>query len=121
MGSDREAVWAQRRELVTRWEQSGLSMAEFCRREGMPYWQLLSWRKRIAQLDESASGFAELVVKASADECEEQRGTSVEEENATAASHRALLEIALPGGACVRVFGGVDAVLLRDAVQAARA
>jgi hypothetical protein len=109
----REAMWAQRRELISRWEQSGLSMAEFCRREGLAYWKFLSWRNRLAQMDGSGGGFAELVV--SGEQCASEDGQLGQ------AAHRALAEIVLPGGAFVRVFAGADAALLRDAVQAARA
>ncbi len=35
MGAERESVWAERDIVVERWEASGLSMAEFCRREGI--------------------------------------------------------------------------------------
>lgn len=113
MDSGREAMWIERRELVSRWLQSGLSMAVFCRREEIAYWKFLSWRKRLEELDSSEGGFAELVV--GGELCASEEG------ELTQAVHGALLEIALPGGACVRVFAGADAALVRDAVQAARA
>lgn len=112
MSGDRETLWAQRRELVSRWEQSGLSMAEFCRREDIAYWKFLSWRKRLEEFDASAGGFAELVV--SREQCASEEG------KLTQAVHGALLEIALPGGVCVRVFAGADAVLLQNVFEAVR-
>jgi hypothetical protein len=62
MDSGREAMWVERRELVYRWRQSGFSIAESCRREGIASWKYLSWRKRLKELDATADGFAELVV-----------------------------------------------------------
>lgn len=109
MSSGREAMWMERRELVSRWEQSGESMAEFCRREDITYWKFLSWRKRLEEMDASAGGFAELVVG------DEERGCK------DAGEGRALAEIVLPGGACVRVFAGADAALLHDVLEAVRA
>jgi hypothetical protein len=113
MIGDRETMWMERRGLVSRWEQSGESMAAFCRREGIAYWKLLSWRKRLEELDASEGGFAELVV--GGEQCASEDG------KLTQAVHGALLEIALPGGACVRVFAGADAALLRTVIEAARA
>lgn len=37
MDTKRESIWAGRRDVVLRWRESGLSMAEFCRREGIGY------------------------------------------------------------------------------------
>lgn len=113
MIGDRETMWMERRGLVSRWEQSGESMAAFCRREGIAYWKLLSWRKRLAQMDEAGSGFAELVVRS--------EEFAPEGEQPSRGVQRALVEIALPGGACVRVFEGASDALLRDVIEAARA
>jgi hypothetical protein len=103
-----ESVWAERRRVVERWEGSGISMAEFCRREGIGYLAFASWRKRFAAPAAGDDGFAELVV---------ERGTSRQAPDPAAA---ALVEIALPGGAVVRVFAGADAQAIRAAVQAVR-
>ena len=37
--------WRQR-EAVDNWRASGLSQAEFCRREGIPEWALSEWKRR---------------------------------------------------------------------------
>jgi hypothetical protein len=122
MDSGREAMWAERRELVSRWEQSGESMAAFCRSEGIAYWKLLSWRKRLAQMDEAGSGFAELVVRRDGNDDRVNETRRRESDvDVRSSLQRALVEIALPGGACVRVFAGADAGLVREAVQAVRA
>jgi len=39
-----EQAW---RELVTRQSQSGLSVQDFCRREGLNPWTLYGWRSRL--------------------------------------------------------------------------
>lgn len=41
----REQRW---RELLVRWQDSGLSQAEFCRRRGIPVWKFLWWKKRLS-------------------------------------------------------------------------
>ncbi len=62
MGTKRESVSAERGIIVERFEASGLSMAEFCRREGIAYSQFMSRRKRLSSPGESVGGFAELVL-----------------------------------------------------------
>ena len=45
----RERFW---RRVIARWESSGLeSMAEFCRREGVPATRFYRWRRRFARHD----------------------------------------------------------------------
>jgi Transposase len=39
----------QRAEVVARWVASGLSQAEFCRRENIPEWALSTWKRRVDQ------------------------------------------------------------------------
>lgn len=34
-------------ELLGRWQASGLSQAQFCRRRGIPVWKLAWWKKRL--------------------------------------------------------------------------
>ncbi len=104
MGAKRESVWAERGIIVERWEASGISMAEFCRREGIAYTQFMSWRRRLSSPGESVRGFAELVLAPGG-------GLPAE---------AVLLEIVLPGGVVVRVFPRADLALLRAAVEAVR-
>jgi transposase-like protein len=65
-----EQAW---RELVARQARSGLSVAEFCQREGISAWSLYEWRKRLRPNDgdqgpvgtersarEGAAGFIDL-------------------------------------------------------------
>jgi hypothetical protein len=43
-GRDRAAVWGER---LRRYEQAGLTVAEFCRREGVSVPSFYQWRKRL--------------------------------------------------------------------------
>ena len=77
--SDQVELWGER---VAKWRASGLSMAAFCREQGLPYWQLVQWRRR---LDGSAGGRALVPV-------------------VVAAEGRAMTaEVILPGGVVLRV------------------
>ena len=114
-----EAVWAERREILRRMAESGDSAAAFCRQEGIAYWKLMAWQKRIRVMDEGdgqdggaaepdrGSAFAELVVR------ENEAGKHGRVSGAP-------VEIVLPGGAVVRVYTGADAGLVRTAVEAAK-
>ena len=42
MGTRRECVWAERGIIVERWEASVLTMADFCRREGIGWLRFAS-------------------------------------------------------------------------------
>ena len=72
-------------------KQSGLSMAEFCRRRGLAYATVAAWRS--AARRQRTSGFVE--VEASRGRCA-----------ATRRVHAAALcvELVLPGGAVLRVY-----------------
>jgi len=93
--------WERRREVMERLAGSGLSMAEFTRREGISYAQLLAWRARFAPKNDSArvatsSGgaeFAELVV---------------EHRTASAVALNTAVEIAVPSGVILRLYNGDD-------------
>ena len=52
-GSKRHGAAARWRERLNRWERSGLTITEFCRRERVSLPSFFSWRKRLAA--ESAS------------------------------------------------------------------
>lgn len=101
-----DAVWQERRAVVGRFEESGLSLAAFCRREGLAYWQLLAWRKRFGEERPSGdASFAELVIGA---------GGGAQDGSGAAAP----VEVLLPGGATIRVHKGADPALLRAVAEA---
>lgn len=68
-------------------DQSGLSMAEFCRRQGLAYATVASWRSTARR--RPAQGFVEVE-------------TTAERTSAMAAP--LCVELSLPGGAVLRVY-----------------
>jgi hypothetical protein len=98
----------QWRRIVGRWRDSGLSQAEFCRRQDIPVWKLAWWRKRLAgQADESASA-------------ESIRTTSlfVPVGIASASPSAVELELAFPGGRRLRFGAEIDPAKLAAIVAA---
>jgi hypothetical protein len=98
-----EAVWQERQEFITRWQESGSSLAEFARRNAVPYSRALTWRARFvpgAASTESPAGFAEVVIHSEA-------------------APPSAVEIVLPSGTLVRVHPGADQELVRLALRAA--
>lgn len=103
-----EAVWQERFSIVERFEASGLSLAEFARREGVVYAQLLAWRKRRDELSAPASsGFVPLVVEPSRAVSSCLSGTPLP-----------AAEIVMPSGVIMRLFAGAEASILRLAAEA---
>jgi transposase-like protein len=45
---------SERRDTVTRWKASGLTQAEFCRRENMEQWELSEWKRWVQRQDKKA-------------------------------------------------------------------
>ena len=64
--SDQAAVDRRRerwRRVLSRWQASGLSQAEFCRRQDIPVWKLAWWRKRLkGQAEDPASLFVPVTI-----------------------------------------------------------
>jgi hypothetical protein len=44
---------------VAKWKASGLSQAEFCRREGLQEWQLSDWKRFVERLENEARDLPE--------------------------------------------------------------
>lgn len=55
-GDQRKAKENWWRATVERWKASGLTQAEFCRREGLQDWSLSEWRRRLARIDAADRG-----------------------------------------------------------------
>ena len=49
-GSTKEKYW---RDQITRWQQSGLSRREYCRRENISYWSFRDWLKIVETAESS--------------------------------------------------------------------
>jgi len=48
---------------VKKWEQSGLSMKQYCREHGISYWSFRDWRKLVkSKTFQNGTGFVELPV-----------------------------------------------------------
>ena len=43
-GRKKDKYW---RDQITRWQQSGLSRREYCRRENISYWSFRDWLKKV--------------------------------------------------------------------------
>lgn len=43
-------------EMVAKWRASGLSQAEFCRREGLQQWELSEWKRFVATREKRSDG-----------------------------------------------------------------
>jgi len=115
MGRIDEGLWRERREVLARLKESGLSAAEFCRREGIGYQALMAWKRRLREVDgidasptanAESPAFAELVIKKESPGAQQPRPPQV--------------EIALPSGVAVRVYKGADAATLALALREAR-
>lgn len=101
--SERAAYW---RQVVADWEGSGLSQAEFCRRRGLAAVTFAGWRRRLQPRDEVGGAPrrpAEYVKRGG-------RAAFVELALPRPAASRGFTyELALPGGACLRVTDAFDA------------
>ena len=95
-GAEAEAKWLG---LISEQEQSGKTVADFCRERGIAASQLYSWKRRCVGA-KAASGFVRLKV-----------GPAVETE--TAATARSGIEVRLSGGRSLMVEPGFDASHLR--------
>ena len=67
---------SERRAIIGRYERSGLTQVEFCRREGLNPWTLRDWRRRLRDKVRS-----DLFIEVSEDKAEgfkiEQKGVSI--------------------------------------------
>lgn len=98
-----EEVEAKRehwRAMCERQAEGGISIARFCREEGIPAWKFHYWKRRFAESAPSSGGpvFRELRIDESA-------------------AAEAPIEVAFPGGAVVRLRAGFDEEALRRAAH----
>ena len=75
-----EAEW---REIMEKFEASGLSAAEFCEHEGIANGSFAKWRRRLMELGDCADSFVELTTS--------QEPAALPE-----------MELSLPGGVVLR-------------------
>ena len=100
----------RRAALLREFEESGLSMAAFCRQWGLGYSTLAAWR-RAAGVDrlgstghESAPRFVEIEAVMPALKRKRQPDCGEEPPKAQPAAAALVAELALPGGAVLRIF-----------------
>jgi len=99
MDEQREQARAKWRDLISEQQQSGKSIAGFCRGRGLRAWQFYEWKKRLRETE--ASQFLEVRVRPAA------------ESRQPAAAHDQAIEIRLNRGRSLVVEPGFDAHHLR--------
>lgn len=116
MARDTDGTTAKRwRDRLARWRESGLSVSEFCWREGVSPPSFYQWRKRLRRSPHSgnrsagAPVFLPVEVVGSAGESSPL---------ARGGSEGALVEVVMPGGATVRIGSQVDESRLRSVLRA---
>lgn len=98
----KERFW---RQAVQAWQKSGLTIREFCARRSVAEHNFHAWRRTLAERDR---------------ERETTRRSEATFVPVEVVSEAAALEIALPGGAVVRVRAGCDPALLRQVLATLR-
>ena len=92
--------------ILRRLEDSGLSVAEYCRRHGLCYSTVMRWRREAHVLPdhcEAMPSFVEVEV------CPGDEGrTAVQSESLERSEPALCAELALPGGALLRIYGNVS-------------
>jgi hypothetical protein len=101
------ALAARWRERIDRWRSSGLSVAEFCRREGISEPSFFAWRKRLAGR------------RAKSPVRRQAKSPRFVELPPLAWSAMAGVQIALPGGAIVTLSPQATTELVTAAIRAA--
>jgi predicted NACHT family NTPase len=99
MDDQREQARAKWRDLISEQQQSGKSIAGFCRQRGIRAWQFYEWKKRLSEAE--ASQFLEVRIRPTA------------ESRQSAAWHDQRIEIRLNHGRSLVVEPGFDAHHLR--------
>lgn len=79
------------------WQQSGLSQADYCRRNNLRDHQLTYWKKRILKREQKVS-FIPLVI--SGQQSSNQRG----------------IRVTTPNGFTIEIDGGIDALMLEKLI-----
>jgi transposase len=116
MARDTVGTGTQRwRDRLTRWRESGLSVSEFCWREGVSPPSFYQWRKRLRRAPHSGSRRARAPVFVPV----EVVGSAGEPAPlASGGSEGALVEVVMPRGVRVRIGSQVDESRLRSVLRA---
>jgi transposase-like protein len=95
----RAEEWAKWRDVISEKQQSGKSVAVFCRERDLRVWQFYEWRKRLRESEEAQ--FVEVEVK------------PVAKTTLSDAVHGQAIEVRLNSGRSLVVEAGFDAHHLR--------
>ena len=119
-GSNRHGAAARWRERLDRWQRSGLTITEFCRRERVSPPSFFSWRKRLAAesdstpLGRSRNGPRFIPVEV----VDGPLMTPASAPRLGVGSMGPAVEVVLPGGVTVKVGTHVDEQHLRQILRA---
>ena len=102
---EKESHW---REVVTRWQSSGLSMAAFCRQEGLPDKQFFWWKRQIDKRDGKVVTARK--VKFVPVRIKDKAARPV-------VGGDGLIELVSPGGFVIRVSAGFDKATLLSLLE----
>ena len=102
LSDDQVGYWEM---VVETWRGSGLSVRQFCEREGLSKASFYGWRRKLAGRDESASG----------DSTVSESGSFIEV--STPREGLGVLELVLCSGNTLRIGSGVDSGTLSDVIS----
>jgi transposase-like protein len=116
MARDTDGTTAMRwRDRLARWRESGLSVSEFCWREGVSPPSFYQWRQRLRRTPNSGSRSARSPVFVPV----EVVGSAEEPSPlASGGSEGGLVEVVMPRGVMVRIGSQVDESRLRSVLRA---
>jgi len=116
MARDTDGTAAKRwRDRLARWRESGLSVSEFCWREGVSPPSFYQWRKRLRRAPNSGSRSAGAPVFVPVEVVGASGGSSPLPRSG---SEEALVEVVMPRGVTVRIGSQVDESRLRSVLRA---
>lgn len=115
----KERVWRAR---ISRWRQSGLTIREFCRRNGLSEPSFYAWRRELTRRGGRRSRWNVQQAKGATAGGREGDGPAFPFQRllVPAASSAGGVEMAIPGGVRVRVRPGFDPQTLREVLEVLR-
>jgi len=92
----------KREQVLQKWERSGLTVAEFCRRQGLCYATVARWRREANEEPHKPKRSSFVEVEVAADEQPKNVETTEDWEQG---GTTLCAELSLPGGAVLRIYG----------------
>lgn len=109
-------VW---RERLRRYRGCGVTVAAFCAREGVSTASFYAWRRRLGESSAGAPGKSPVRGRPAQPQWDETAEAPLFVPVSLEAASSADVQIALPGGAVVRIPAAADEGLLRRCIRAA--